>query len=338
MPLTGFGSHGYLTRSHLPEFQGLISNSAPFDVFPPRPGRAGTKRIRSGARRTRLKTTLHSLVGWMALATVLWARVAVAGPVQATLQSALGAAIAGQSAPAANPAESKDQQAADLVRRARQAMSENDLDAADSLISKAESLGVQYGPFYMGDTPKKARRDLERKRNAAAAEPAKPSGLFAPLGPDKDEKAPSTDPFAGRNMESQPAAYGTDLRPLPRVDGTASGQPPLDRSYPVTQPGQGDVRAPADHRSRGARAGESAAGRAVGAGRRRRPPGQRLRGPGEGHGPELPAAGRHARAGRERYPQVPGTLRPGQELGGLRPHLRPQHDGPGRRAGPLGRV
>ncbi len=121
-------------------------------------------------------------------------------------------------------------------------MSENDLDAADSLISKAESLGVQYSPFYMGDTPKKARRDLERKRNAAA-EPPKPSGLFAPLGPDRTKKAPNTDPFAGRNMESQPAAYNSDLRPLPRVDGTASGQPPLDRSYPVTQPGQGDVRA-----------------------------------------------------------------------------------------------
>ena len=233
----------------------------------------------------------------MALATVLGARVAVAGPVPATLQSALGAAIAGQSAPAANPAESKDQQAADLVRRARQAMSENDLDAADSLISKAESLGVQYGPFYMGDTPKKARRDLERKRNAAAAEPPKPSGLFAPPGPDRTNKAPSTDPFAGRDMESQPAAYGSDLRPLPRVDGTASGQPPLDRSYPVTQPGQGDVRAPADHRSGGACAGRvrcGPRGLALAVGDVRRA--SDFVGRAKAMRPELPAAGRHARA------------------------------------------
>ena len=35
------------------------------------------------------------------------------------------------------------------------------------LISQAEALGVQYSVFYMGDTPKKARRDLERKRNAS---------------------------------------------------------------------------------------------------------------------------------------------------------------------------
>ncbi len=127
-------------------------------------------------------------------------------------------------------------------------MAENDLDAADSLISKAESLGAKYGPFYMGDTPKKARHDLERKRNAAAAEPAKPSRLFSPFTSDKDKKAPATDPFAGRNVDSQPAPYGGDLRPLPRVDGTAAGQSPLDGPYPTTQPGQGDVRAPADHR------------------------------------------------------------------------------------------
>ena len=190
-----------------------------------------------------MKTTLHSLVGWMALATVLWARVVVAGPSQGTLQSALGAAVVGQSASTGNPADNKDQQVADLLHRARQAMAENDLEAADSLIAKAESLGVQYGPFYMGDTPKRARHDLERKRNAAAATPAKPSGLFSPLGPG-NSKAPSTDPFAARRADPQPPAYGADLRPLPRVDGTSAGQAPMDRSYPMTQPGQGDVRAP----------------------------------------------------------------------------------------------
>ena len=85
-------------------------------------------------------------------------------------------------------------------------MAENDLAAADSLISQAEALGVQYNMFYMGDTPKKARRDLERKRNASAATPTKPSQLFAPLGSSKSKKAPTTDPFAGRPADSPAGA------------------------------------------------------------------------------------------------------------------------------------
>ena len=57
-----------------------------------------------------------------------------------------------------------------------------------SLISQAEALGVQYNLFYMGDTPKKARRDLERKRNASAAAPTKPSQMFAPAGTEQEQE------------------------------------------------------------------------------------------------------------------------------------------------------
>ncbi|MEN6451232.1 MAG: hypothetical protein ABFC96_12135 [Thermoguttaceae bacterium] len=186
-----------------------------------------------------MKTIQHALVGWMALATVLGTSVVVAGPIQGTLQSTLGAAVLGQAVPAANPTDSPDQQTADLLRRARLAMSDKDLDAAESLISKAESLGVPYSPFYMGDTPKKARRDLDRQRNAAATDPAKPSRLFSPLRPGNNDRR--TDPFAGRGVDPQTTGGYNALRPLPQVGGATAGQP---TGYAMAQPGQGDVRAP----------------------------------------------------------------------------------------------
>ena len=54
-------------------------------------------------------------------------------------------------------------------------MAENRFDAAEALISKAEALGMNYGIWYTGDTPRKARRDLDRKRDAALAEASKPN-------------------------------------------------------------------------------------------------------------------------------------------------------------------
>ena len=168
----------------------------------------------------------------------------MAGPSQCTLQSALGAVV-GQSASAGNPADNKDQQVADLLHRARQAMAENDLEAADSLIAKAKSLGVQYGPFYMGDTPKRARHDLERKRKRRRRDAGQAQRIVLAAVAGKQQgpqhrpvrRPPSRPPIAARLRRR--------LRPLPRVDGTSAGQPPMDRSYPMTQPGQGDVRAPA---------------------------------------------------------------------------------------------
>src|SRR5690348_1560502 len=63
-------------------------------------------------------------------------------------------------------------QSDDLLRRARQAMAEGNIETAESLVSRAESLKTDYGLFHMGDTPKKARRDLEKARDVRGAKPA----------------------------------------------------------------------------------------------------------------------------------------------------------------------
>ncbi len=147
---------------------------------------AGTTPV-SLRRRVLLKATAKALVGWIALATILSARIAAAGPRAARFRCGL----------VRPPWDSRPRRAIPPRTRhkrpptccvARQAMAENNLTAADSLISQAEALGVQYNFFYMGDTPKKARRDLDRKRNTAAGSPTKPSQIFTPSGSNANKR------------------------------------------------------------------------------------------------------------------------------------------------------
>jgi general secretion pathway protein D len=203
-----------------------------------------------------LKTTAKALVGWFAVAIVLSAGMVAADTVCCTTQTWLGISALGQSSPADASPEDRGSQSADLLRRARQAMAENDLSAAETLISQAESLGVQYNALYMGDTPKKARHDLDRKRNVSGSVPSRPSQLFAPFGFNKDKQAPATDPFRGRSLDAGTIAKnGPSVTPLPKTDlvnpirsqslaGSSPMQSPSDPSYRLAQPGENDTQAP----------------------------------------------------------------------------------------------
>jgi general secretion pathway protein D len=230
---------------------------------------AGMTPVR-GTRRVLLKATAKILVGWVALAIILSARIAAAASGDVVCQAWLGAAVVGQAAPADAPSADKTQQTADLLKRARQAMDENNFSAAEALISQAEALGVQYSIFYMGDTPKKARHDLERKRGAApAAAPTKPSQMFDPLGLNRKKDVPTSDPFAGRSTEPPAASAGPagaaapvgpldtkqSVVPLPKTDGANAAYgppavgspavpPPMAPPYRIVEPGENDVRVP----------------------------------------------------------------------------------------------
>lgn len=110
----------------------------------------------------------------------------------------VGAPAFGQPTPPQSP-DAARRQSDELLQRARMAMAENDLDAAAQLLSQAEALGVDYGTLYLGDTPKKARRDLERRVQASGG-PTRPSQMFAPLAVGK-KPAPANDPFVGHNVD-----------------------------------------------------------------------------------------------------------------------------------------
>ena len=115
------------------------------------------------------------------------------GPSAADVAVLVGAARLAQTDGTSSQPDDKRQQAADLLRRARQAMRENDLPTADMLISQADSLKVEYSPITMEDTPRKARQALEQIRNADSWT----AGRIAPGGRSRGRPRPS-DPFYGR--------------------------------------------------------------------------------------------------------------------------------------------
>ncbi len=143
-----------------------------------------------------MKTSIGILAGWIAAAASLSAATTMAGPLGGTTGILAGTATLAQATPSAADPKDKRQEAGDLLRRARQAMAEDDLAAAESLISGAEALGVRYSLLHVGDTPKRARRDLQRKRSAADGAPTPTGRLFSHLSLKK--KASRTDPFAAR--------------------------------------------------------------------------------------------------------------------------------------------
>jgi general secretion pathway protein D len=95
----------------------------------------------------------------------------------------------------------------DLLGRARQSLNEGNLETADSLIGRAEGLNVAYGLFHTGDTPKKARRDLEKAREARGGKPA------------------ATDPFAGRTPTTLAAATAPAAGAMPPNAAPAAAAP-----------------------------------------------------------------------------------------------------------------
>jgi general secretion pathway protein D len=108
-----------------------------------------------------------------------------------------------------------------LLKQARAAMQQGDLGQANDCISRAEAMDVSLGVFHLGDTPKKARRDLERLRAKAASStrPARPKAPDA-----KGESASGAG--VERAAEQRPRmreSGGSAVEPLPPTDTAGAG-------------------------------------------------------------------------------------------------------------------
>ncbi|MBI2823352.1 MAG: hypothetical protein HYX69_01530 [Planctomycetia bacterium] len=142
-------------------------------------------------------------------------------------------------------------EAAELVARARKAMSEGDWKAADALLTRAESFHIQYNRFnFLGDTPAKARRDLERARPAGGAPTAGPPSRPQQMPSAAKAQASSSrkpvgavDPFAAREAAAggageaavppttarAQAAMSDEPQRVPRPESAASSAAALQR-------------------------------------------------------------------------------------------------------------
>jgi len=153
-----------------------------------------------------LKTTARMLLGLIAVA--LGASLARVSAEPLTGDLGAGFERSGAARSAGLRFEDKRQQADDLLRRARQAMTENDLETADRLIAQAEALDVQYSPMYLGDTPRKLRRELDRKSPAAGRPAGRPGATGSSRLPGSPDRTP-VDPFAAREADSARGPVGS---------------------------------------------------------------------------------------------------------------------------------
>ncbi len=145
-----------------------------------------------------LKTTTSILTSGIALAMAMWVGSSAAALPLVYGPMAMGPANSGP----ANAAEHCSQ----LLHRARQAMAENDLEAAETLLVQAEKLDVRPNPLdLLSDTPARVRRDLERKREAAS-NPTLPSQRFSPMHllTGNTERSTPADPFTARKPGEVP--------------------------------------------------------------------------------------------------------------------------------------
>ncbi len=127
--------------------------------------------------------------------------------------------------------DSARRQADDLLGRARQSLAEGNLETADSLISRAESLNVAYGLFHMGDSPKKARRDLEKARESRGGKPTANDPFAAQAA---TMTAPPTGSVpAGSAPAATPSLSQTPFAAAPS-GGPPSALPAANPNYPTT--------------------------------------------------------------------------------------------------------
>ena len=99
-------------------------------------------------------------LGWMALTPVVFT-----GPnPTVSWEPALSTMALGQAGTPSQSPEISKRKVAELLTDARRAMTEGNWETADSLISRAEGMNAKFGLFYIGDTPQKARRDLQLRR------------------------------------------------------------------------------------------------------------------------------------------------------------------------------
>jgi general secretion pathway protein D len=143
--------------------------------------------------------------------------------VQAGVQSAfpllLGAASLG------DDGRSATAKAEDLLREARQAMTDGNYEIAESKISRAEALQPKYPPFHMGDTPKKARNDYEKLMSKRGSRPTSNKES-------KPQSKGTQDPFMARTQQpADPrlsASAATDTANVQasaqQLDGAASAR------------------------------------------------------------------------------------------------------------------
>ncbi|HEX3726223.1 MAG TPA: hypothetical protein VHV08_08265, partial [Pirellulales bacterium] len=176
-------------------------------------------------------------LGLLLLAPTAWAATAAS---QATRWLIVAGTVS--QAGGAKPLSSREE-VDSLLAKAHAAIKQGDFQTADKLISQAEKLKVDHSFFYLGDTPKKLRAELNgAERVAKRAGVKRPSEKFVPELPQDQQAQVPPEPSSEKRTLEAPAA-GTDPReesplPLPQTEGKLRElAPPRALSLPAEDPG-----------------------------------------------------------------------------------------------------
>jgi general secretion pathway protein D len=185
-----------------------------------------------------LNTTARILLAGLGMAWACLPPFAAASP-RSIPTSWLSAAVVRQ---ADDDEQDEHAEARDLISRARQAMKEGDFDVAEKLVAEAEELDVAYSRLHFGDTPKKARRDLEKLKKRRTGKKETLADQFKFFGDDEAEEAPVEDPFAkhgeaGTEPESREAEApkGLSAAPPSLEDPFANPSAPGANAAPIAK-------------------------------------------------------------------------------------------------------
>ncbi len=141
------------------------------------------------------------LSGCVVLGWTLTATMAGAGDIALTTSCAASQGVMGQ------PDDlSQRRQSEHLLAQAKDAISQGNLDLAESLVDRAERLDVKYDQLFAHwrDTPAKVRKEIERKRTAGSSADSRPSSRMLPLRSLKrssEANSARPDPFRGRGLQ-----------------------------------------------------------------------------------------------------------------------------------------
>jgi len=172
--------------------------------------------------------TSKLFTGGVAVVVALAAIPAAANPTSLATRAAIAVHAVGQASKAKEYERRKE--AERLLKTAREALAEGNLETAESYVSRAEALGLTYSKvFLFGDTPQKARRDLEKRKAASGKKSsADDAGGKEPSQRSRSERAGSAgsknvDPFGSANTspeeDESPAPIRRQPKPLALEEG-----------------------------------------------------------------------------------------------------------------------
>ena len=177
-----------------------------------------------------MKSTTRFIVAIVVSAGCALTSVCYAGSQTIALTMLIGAASLGDDGPSAV------KQADELLHEARAAMKAGNLETAEAKVSRAEALHPKYSLLHTGDTPRKARAELE-KMIAQKKKAGERDSQGAASGASKGGGSGSKDPFIKRpSQEFTPPSGIAETQTKPSASAAARSAGSINLSQPSSTP------------------------------------------------------------------------------------------------------